>query len=71
MIEQSADVRLGLCVQEEVKMHLPARIGDYTDFYACQEHARNAAGIRTGLRVLTSNWSGSLELKCRRVISLL
>ena len=26
---------------EEVKMHLPADIGDYTDFYASKEHATN------------------------------
>ena len=42
-------------------MHLPAHIGDYTDFYACQEHARNAVGIRTGLRILTSNWYSSIQ----------
>jgi len=25
----------------EVEMHLPAKIGDYTDFYSSREHATN------------------------------
>lgn len=25
----------------QVRMHLPARIGDYTDFYSSREHATN------------------------------
>ena len=37
-------------------MHLPAHIGDYTDFYACMEHTKNGTAIRTGLRVTGPNW---------------
>lgn len=38
-------------------MHLPASIGDYTDFYACEEHSRNATAIlRTKIRILLPNW---------------
>ena len=29
----------------EAKMHLPAEIGDYTDFYSSREHATNGAQI--------------------------
>ena len=25
-----------VCTQKDVEMHLPARIGDYTDFYLCE-----------------------------------
>ena len=32
-----------LCIhsRSDVQMHLPARIGDYTDFYAARSHAEN------------------------------
>lgn len=30
-----------LLPMSEVRMHLPARIGDYTDFYSSREHATN------------------------------
>ena len=30
----------------EVKMHLPAEIGDYTDFYSSREHATNGTQIQ-------------------------
>lgn len=42
-------------------MHLPAQIGDYTDFYCCQEHAKNAAAIKTGVRVLSPNWYAAVS----------
>ena len=30
----------------EVKMHLPAEIGDYTDFYSSREHATNGTQMQ-------------------------
>lgn len=47
-------------LQADATMHLPAQIGDYTDFYTCEEHARNATAIlRTGVRILLPNWYNS------------
>ncbi len=34
-----------LLSQSSVSMHLPARIGDYTDFYTCREHAYNCGKV--------------------------
>jgi len=45
-----------LVPMDDVEMHLPACIGDYTDFYLCEEHARNATAIRTGFRMVAPNW---------------
>lgn len=42
--------------QVDARMHLPIAVGDFTDFYACEEHARNGTGIRTGVRMLAPNW---------------
>lgn len=33
----------------DVRMHLPAQIGDYTDFYASKEHAINVGTMFRGL----------------------
>jgi fumarylacetoacetase len=40
-----------------VKMHLPARIGDYTDFYSSREHATNVGIMFRGKEnALQPNW---------------
>jgi fumarylacetoacetase len=42
---------------EDVQMHLPARIGDYTDFYASRNHAFNVGSIIRGPEnALSENW---------------
>lgn len=41
----------------EVKMHLPAQIGDYTDFYSSREHASNVGSMfRDPANPLLPNW---------------
>ncbi|KAI7866484.1 fumarylacetoacetase [Mucor mucedo] len=41
----------------EVKMHLPAKIGDYTDFYCSREHATNVGIMFRGKdNALQPNW---------------
>ncbi|MGI9113908.1 MAG: fumarylacetoacetase [Chthoniobacterales bacterium] len=43
--------------QSEVKMHLPARIGDYTDFYSSFHHAHNVGTMLRGPdNALMPNW---------------
>jgi fumarylacetoacetase len=40
-----------------VKMHLPAEVGDYTDFYASKEHATNVGIMFRGKEnALMPNW---------------
>ena len=40
-----------------VQMHLPARIGDYTDFYASMDHAKNVGSMfRDANNPLLPNW---------------
>ncbi|GMH42869.1 hypothetical protein BSKO_10788 [Bryopsis sp. KO-2023] len=40
-----------------VQMHLPAQIGDYTDFYASREHATNVGTMFRGAdKALQPNW---------------
>lgn len=38
------------------KMHLPAAIGDYTDFYASMDHAKNVSEMFRGAPNLLPNW---------------
>ena len=41
----------------EVEMHLPANIGDYTDFYSSKEHATNVGIMFRGVdNALQPNW---------------
>jgi fumarylacetoacetase len=41
----------------DINMHLPANIGDYTDFYASKEHATNVGTIFRGAEnALMPNW---------------
>ncbi|MCB0506945.1 MAG: fumarylacetoacetase [Chitinophagales bacterium] len=43
--------------QCEAKMHLPVRIGDYTDFYSSEEHASNVGKMfRPNAAPLMPNW---------------
>lgn len=43
--------------ESTVKMHLPAEIGDYTDFYASKEHATNIGTMFRGKEnALMPNW---------------
>ncbi|CAF3209772.1 unnamed protein product [Rotaria sp. Silwood2] len=43
--------------QSEAKMHLPAQIGDYTDFYCSKEHATNVGTMFRGKEnALNPNW---------------
>eukprot|EP00920_Eleutheroschizon_duboscqi_P037670 GHVT01090193.1.p1 GENE.GHVT01090193.1~~GHVT01090193.1.p1 ORF type:complete len:276 (+),score=34.98 GHVT01090193.1:1624-2451(+) len=43
--------------QANVSMHLPCRIGDYTDFYASKEHATNIGTMFRGKEnALMPNW---------------
>lgn len=35
-------------------MHLPAHIGDYTDFYSSREHATNVGIMFRGIQYLSS-----------------
>lgn len=42
---------------DQVKMHLPIAIGDYTDFYASKEHASNVGEMFRGKEnALMPNW---------------
>ncbi|GAV06094.1 hypothetical protein RvY_16127 [Ramazzottius varieornatus] len=43
--------------QSEARMHLPADIGDYTDFYSSKEHAENVGEMFRGkANALPPNW---------------
>ena len=47
-----------LCLQQEVKLHVPVKIGDYTDFYASKEHATNVGIMFRGKEnALMPNWT--------------
>ena len=47
-----------LCLQQEVKLHVPVKIGDYTDFYASKEHATNVGIMFRGKdNALMPNWT--------------
>ena len=44
-------------VKADVTLHMPANIGDYTDFYASREHARNCGEMFRGKgNELNENW---------------
>ena len=41
----------------DVQMHVPANIGDYTDFYSSRSHAFNVGSIIRGpANALNENW---------------
>ena len=55
--EQASLIREALIPVNEVQMHLPVEIGDYTDFYASREHATNVGIMfREKENALMPNW---------------
>src|SRR5690554_5968457 len=55
--ENKADVRAIFKLQDAVEMHLPVRVGDYTDFYSSIEHATNVGTMfRDPKNALLPNW---------------
>lgn len=53
-LKRHPDIRIK---QHEASMHLPVRIGDYTDFYSSQEHAVNVGKMfRDPDNALLPNW---------------
>lgn len=49
--------KVALVARQEARMHLPATIGDYTDFYSSLEHATNVGCMfRDPKNALTPNW---------------
>ena len=47
-----------LILQNEVKLHMPVKIGDYTDFYASKDHATNVGIMFRGKdNALMPNWT--------------
>jgi fumarylacetoacetase len=49
--------RAAIHSSDEVKMHLPATIGDYTDFYSSKNHAENVGTMFRGKdNALQPNW---------------
>ncbi len=57
-LRDNADLRTrALIPMAEVSMHLPAAIGDYTDFYSSKEHATNVGTMFRGKEnALMPNW---------------
>jgi len=57
-LRDDAETRaLALVPQTEVTLRLPARIGDYTDFYASRQHATNVGAMFRGREnALMPNW---------------
>jgi fumarylacetoacetase len=58
VLRDNAELRgRALIPMKEVTMHLPANIGDYTDFYSCREHATNVGTMFRGPQnALQPNW---------------
>ena len=56
---------------EDVEMHLPAKVGDYTDFYSSREHATNVGRMFRGDdHALQPNWCVTwLETRRARTLS--
>ena len=56
-LESLGLLKVALFDVRSVKMHLPAQIGDYTDFYASKEHAVNVGTMFRGKEnALMPNW---------------
>jgi fumarylacetoacetase len=50
-------VRQGLFRQDEVQLLMPIAVGDYTDFYSSEDHARNVGTMfRDPAKALLPNW---------------
>ena len=55
--EQASLTREALIPVNEVQLHLPVEVGDYTDFYASREHATNVGIMFRGKEnALMPNW---------------
>ncbi|MFW5881070.1 MAG: fumarylacetoacetate hydrolase family protein, partial [Roseicyclus sp.] len=53
----AGDTDLPLVARADARMHLPARIGGFTDFYASREHATNVGTMFRGAEnALMPNW---------------
>ncbi|CAJ0959375.1 unnamed protein product, partial [Mesorhabditis belari] len=56
-IRDNAQLQKSLVSQSDAQMHLPARIGDYTDFYSSIQHATNVGIMFRGKEnALMPNW---------------
>ncbi|KAH7405081.1 hypothetical protein KP509_15G055500 [Ceratopteris richardii] len=56
-LKDNADLRKqALIPMSEVKMELPASIGDYTDFFCSEHHTKNCSKIFRGEYALPPNW---------------
>ena len=56
-LRDSAAAEKALLPAAAVRMHLPATIGDYTDFYSSREHATNVGTMFRGAdNALQPNW---------------
>lgn len=69
-IKDSKIPKEALLPVQEVTLHLPFQIGDYTDFYASKEHATNVGTMFRGKdNALQPNWFapilGFLIIHCR------
>jgi len=58
LLRDNAELRSKCLIpQSNVTMHMPARIGDYTDFYSSRDHATNIGTIFRGKEnALMPNW---------------
>jgi fumarylacetoacetase len=57
-VRDNNDLRLRCLIPiQQITMHMPAQIGDYTDFYASKEHATNVGIMFRGKEnALMPNW---------------
>ncbi|KAI9010357.1 fumarylacetoacetase-like protein [Phycomyces nitens] len=56
-LKQSDKINTLFVLQSKARMHLPAKIGDYTDFYSSREHATNVGIMFRGKdNALQPNW---------------
>ena len=56
-VAMAADATSVLVAQAEATLHLPVQIGDYTDFYSSEDHARNVGKMfRDPDNALLPNW---------------
>jgi fumarylacetoacetase len=56
-LKERADLALFMDEMSEVNMHLPVKIGDYTDFYSSRQHATNVGIMfRDPANALLPNW---------------
>ena len=57
LFKNESNVRLVLDLQLDANMHLPVKIGDYTDFYSSEQHAFNVGSMfRDPNNALLPNW---------------